>query len=94
MDTDQKIKLTREHLSILLHTRDRAAHRFYCGGSPEMNDLVLLGLMVYAGRKSFVPDDYFTITGDGLSLIQDIGRDEKFSKGQLDIINKKVAVLG
>lgn len=57
--------LTKEHVSIMEHTRDRAAGGYYCGDSPEMRELVAAGLMADAGRKSFVPDPYFQLTRKG-----------------------------
>jgi len=47
------------------HTRDHAAGGFYCGGSAEMRELVAAGYMESAGRKSFVPDEYFKLTSKG-----------------------------
>ncbi len=58
-------KLTRDHLAILDHTEHRAARGLYCGDSPEIQELVRRGLMASAGRKSFVPDEYFRITAAG-----------------------------
>jgi hypothetical protein len=34
-----------------------------------MQELVQAGLMVFAGRKSFVPDPYFTLTQKGRDLL-------------------------
>lgn len=59
------MKLTPIHLDILLHTKNGAAQGFYCGDSPAMQELVAAGLMEYAGRKSFVPDLYFSLTRKG-----------------------------
>lgn len=64
------MKLTKEHIDIMEHTRDRAAQGFYCGDSPEMQELVAAGLMAEAGRKSFVPDPYFTITRNGREALR------------------------
>lgn len=64
------MKLTKEHIEIMEHTRDRAAQGFYCGDSPAMQELVAAGLMVYAGRKSFVPDPYFQLTGNGREALR------------------------
>jgi hypothetical protein len=63
------MNLTREHVEILRHTRDRAAGGYYCGDSPAMQELVANGLMIYAGRKSFVPDSYFQLTSKGRATI-------------------------
>lgn len=57
--------MTKEHIDIMEHTRDRAAGGLYCGDSPEMQELVAAGLMTEAGRKSFVPEPYFQLTGKG-----------------------------
>lgn len=57
--------LNREQLAILDHTAHRAAYGLYCGDSPDMQKLVADGLMVSAGRKSFVPDEYFRMTSKG-----------------------------
>lgn len=62
--------LTKEHISIMEHTRDRAAGGFYCGGSKEMRELVAAGMMESAGRKSFVPDEYFKLTRKGREALQ------------------------
>lgn len=58
-------KLTSQAIGILDHTLHRASCGLYCGDSPEMQELVSLGLMESAGRKSFVPDEYFRITREG-----------------------------
>ena len=62
--------LTKEQIAILEHTRNRAAGGYYCGDSPAMQQLVAAGLMVFAGRKSFVPDDYFQMTGAGREALK------------------------
>lgn len=64
MNTQQE-PLTREQRDILHHTVHRAAGGFYCGGGKDMDVLVSRGLMRSAGRKSFVPDEYFAITVAG-----------------------------
>ena len=64
------MQLRKEHISIMEHTRDRAAGGFYCGGSPEMQELVAAGLMADAGRKSFVPDPYYQLTGKGREALR------------------------
>lgn len=58
-------KLTKEQIAILDHTIHHAAGGLYCGGGKGMDALVSVGLMISAGRKSFVPDEYFRITDDG-----------------------------
>ena len=63
--SEQISKLSPLHIDIMRHTRDRAAGGFYCGDSPEMQELVAWGLMESAGRKSFVPEEYFRLTHNG-----------------------------
>lgn len=62
--------LTREQREILHHTEHRAAQGLYCGDSPDMKSLVASGLMESAGRKSFVPDEYFRITSAGRAALR------------------------
>jgi hypothetical protein len=64
------MELNREQLAILDHTAHRAAGGFYCGDSPDMQALVAAGLMESAGRKSFVPDEYFRMTGKGREALR------------------------
>jgi len=64
--------LSKEQVEILKHTNSRAAGGFYCGDSPDMQELVKLGLMELAGRKSFVPDPYFRLTKQGSQTVQDM----------------------
>lgn len=63
------MELTKEHIEILKHT---SKNGIFCGDSPEMQDLCKLKMMVFVGRKSFVPDPYFRITKDGESAIEDL----------------------
>lgn len=65
------MELNREHKDILEHTAHRAAGGFFGGDSPAMRELVTAGLMVSAGRKSFVPDEYFRITGKGREALRE-----------------------
>lgn len=58
-------EITKEQREILYHTEHRAAGGFFCGGGKDMDALVAAGLMESAGRKSFVPDEYFKITSAG-----------------------------
>jgi len=67
-------EMNREQLAILDHTAHRAAGGFYCGDSPDMQELVKDGLMVSAGRKSFVPDEYFRMTGKGREAMREQAR--------------------
>lgn len=62
--------LNREQIAILDHTAHRAAGGFYCGDGSDMQALVAAGLMVFAGRKSFVPDEYFRMTGKGREALR------------------------
>lgn len=63
--------LNNEHHAILYHTMNRAFGRLYCGDSTEMQELVQAGLMVSAGKKSFAPDEYFTITYEGKQALEE-----------------------
>lgn len=58
-------QLTREQWDILDHALHRAPGGLYCGGGADMIGLVNQGLMVYVGRKSFVPEPYYRITQKG-----------------------------
>jgi hypothetical protein len=62
--------LTREQREILSHTEHRAARGLYCGGGKDMDVLVAAGLMESAGRKSFVPDEFFRITSKGRQTLR------------------------
>ena len=66
--------LNTEQLSILDHTMHRAAGGLYCGDSPDMEKLVANGFMVSAGRKSFVPSEYFRMTGRGREALKKAGQ--------------------
>ena len=55
-------KLEPEQIEILHHAEQV---KFYCGGSKEMDVLVENGYMREAGKKSFVPDMYYQLTGKG-----------------------------
>ena len=63
------MRMTREKAAILDHALSHAGG-YYCGDSPEMQELVEDGLMRSAGRKSFVPDEYFCITTKGKAALQ------------------------
>ena len=65
-----KTELTISQISILDHTVNRAAFGLYCGGGKDMDALVSSGLMGPAGRKSFVPDEYFRITEAGRNALR------------------------
>jgi hypothetical protein len=62
------LELTQNQMNILEHTAYRAAGGFYCGDSTNMQVLVNRGLMVFAGGKGFVNDDYFKLTDLGRQL--------------------------
>lgn len=62
--------MTKEQIAILNHTAHRAANGLYCGDSPDMQELVRKGLMVYAGRMFCVPDKYFRMTNKGLETLR------------------------
>lgn len=59
------MNLNTEQIEIMKHTAQQAAGGLYCGDSPDMQELVEAGLMECVGRKSFVPDLYFRLTGKG-----------------------------
>jgi hypothetical protein len=66
-----------EMRQIMEHTARRAANQHYCGDSYEMRVLVQQGLMKPIGRKSFVPDPYFTLTAEGHQYLTDVWEDER-----------------
>ena len=70
MSEEKGFKMNKEQIEILKHTRDRAAGRMFCGGSEDMRALCKEGLMACVGRKSFIPDPYFTITKKGLGELE------------------------
>lgn len=59
------MKIEERHIDILRHTVTRAAGERYCGGGPEMDELVAAGLMEYIGTPSWSPDPFYTITRAG-----------------------------
>ena len=59
------MNITNNQREILDHTAHRAAGDFYCGDSSDMQELIRLGLMKPVGKKSFVPDKYFSLTDKG-----------------------------
>lgn len=64
--------MTKKHLEILEHTYKRAANRHFCGDSEEMKTLCEKGLMKSVGFKSYVPDEYFTITLEGIQFLHEL----------------------
>lgn len=63
--------LSKKQLEILDHTANRAAQGLYCGGGSDMDELVRLEMMQFAGKKSFVPDPYYRITEKGLQELRE-----------------------
>lgn len=72
-NTTYTMELTKEHIEIMSHTRDRAAGGYYCGDSPEMKELVAAGYMAEAGYKGFCPDPYFILTRQGRQALIESG---------------------
>lgn len=72
LDIPLDFSVTKNQLEIMVHTRDRASGRRFCGGGIDMDKLVKMGLMKSLGRVSFVPDEYFTLTEKGEDFIKDI----------------------
>jgi len=64
------MSITKNQREILEHTAYRAAGGFYCGDSDDLQELVRLGLMESAGKKPFVPDEYFKLTGKGREALK------------------------
>lgn len=64
------MELNHEQIEILDHTIHRAAGGLYCGGGKDMDAPVVSGLMECAGRKSFVPDTYYRVTGAGREALK------------------------
>lgn len=62
--------ITNSQREILDHTAHRTAGGLYCGDSDDMQELVRLGLMVSVGKKPFVPDEYFKLTGAGRKALK------------------------
>lgn len=61
--------LTDERISILRHTM---ANGRYCGDSSDMQELVSGGLMRSLGKTAWCPDEFFAITREGRSMLQQI----------------------
>lgn len=64
------IAITVEQRSIMEHTARHAANGLFCGDSPNMQALVTLGLMEYAGKVSWCPDKYFRLTTAGRDFLR------------------------
>ncbi len=62
--------MNREQIAIMEHTEKMGPRGMYCGDSYDMRELVAAGLMESAGRKSFVPDEYFRITAKGREALR------------------------
>ena len=65
------VTLTSEQRDILHHTVHRAAGGYYCGDGADMDVLVALGFMIYAGKKSFVPEPYYQATPAGRAYLKE-----------------------
>ncbi len=63
--------MNKEQMEILDHTERLAARGCFNGDSPDMQELVAAGMMVSVGHKSFVPDEYFSITGKGREALRE-----------------------
>lgn len=55
-----------EQIAIIEHT---IKNGLFCGDSPDMEALLILGFMEYAGKKSFVPDGYYNVTRAGREAV-------------------------
>lgn len=64
------VKLTKEQLSILDHTVNRAARGMYAGGGSDMEVLTKAGFMVSHGKCGVGPDEYFSITNTGKEYLE------------------------
>lgn len=56
-----------EHFEIMFHTQK---NQRFCGDSQEMQWLCNHGLMEFAYRKTFVPDNYYRLTEKGRKLLK------------------------
>lgn len=56
------MNLNKTHIEILHHTD---INNTYCGSEPELQELCDKGLMKCLGRKSFVPEPYYSLTLEG-----------------------------
>ena len=65
------MKITAEQMAILKHTRTNNSG-FFCGGSPDMQRLVELKLMESAGRRIFWPDEYFRLTSNWQTVLNEL----------------------
>lgn len=65
------MELNKEHTEILKHT-SRNHQKLFSGSSREMGELCEGGLMKWVGKKSFVPDPYYTITKAGQAALNSI----------------------
>lgn len=65
------MKFSNEHLGILRHTSRVSANGLFCGNSKEMEELCKEGLMKSAGKKLFVPEEYFAITRKGIEVVSE-----------------------
>lgn len=72
---ERRNPMNKEQIAILDHTLRRAANGLYCGDSPDMQALVAAGLMESAGCTTFVPDEYFRMTGKGREALRSANTD-------------------
>lgn len=63
--------LTTSQLETLRHTQ---RNQLFCGEDRNVLDCVAMGLMEFAGRKSFVPDRYFRLTDAGRQALAQYAR--------------------
>jgi hypothetical protein len=63
------MNINNEQKAILKHANNN--NGLYCGGSQTMDSLCKLDLMEYAGKKTFVPDPYYKITGKGKNILNE-----------------------
>ena len=66
----EPLKLNKEQIAIMRHAYERAPNGLYCGDSPDMQRLLQMELMELRGRKSYVPEPYFTLTLRGRAILQ------------------------
>ena len=67
------MKLNKEQIAILKFTENKVDY-LYCGNSLDMQILLNLKLMRYAGKLPYVPDSYFTITKKGREILNEISK--------------------
>lgn len=60
------MELNSEQKAIIEHT---IKNGLFCGDSPDMEALLTLGLIEYAGKKSYVSDVYYNVTRAGREAV-------------------------